>query len=158
MDPRMMNEWLKAQTQKQQLSTRSMEQQRQGMAITEQLNAEEEKFAKAHKHMLANMIKQYGKDKGTRVFYATVREKVKKLHENTVSVDNSPVADAIRIKLAKEQLKLPSTFKSSNYNNTFMKDTPVEQQKKLELQAKINQKLKKNEKQTDGEFGSEIQY
>jgi hypothetical protein len=158
MDPRMMNEWLKAQAQKEQMSTRAMELKRQGMAINEQLNAQEEKFAKANKHMLANMIKQYGEDKGTRVFYATVREKVKKLHENTVSMDNSPAADAIRIELAKQQLQQPSTFKSPNYSNTFMKDTPVEVQKKLELQARINQKLKKNEKQTDGEFGSEIQY
>jgi hypothetical protein len=129
MDPRMMNEWLKAQTQKQQPSTRSMEQQRQGMAITEQLNAEEEKFANAHKHMLANMIKQYGKDKGTRVFYATVREKVKKLHENTVAVDNSPEADAERKKLVAQELQQKSTIK-----------------------------LKKNEKLTDGEFGSEPHY
>jgi hypothetical protein len=78
MDRRMMNEWLKAQAQKPQPSTRSFELQRQGMPITEQLNAKEEKFAKEHKHMLANMIKQYGQEKGTRVFYATVREKVKK--------------------------------------------------------------------------------
>jgi len=46
MDPRMMNEWLKAQTQKQQPSTRSFELQRQGMLITEHINAKEEKFAK----------------------------------------------------------------------------------------------------------------
>jgi len=45
--------------------------------ITEQLNAEEEKYAKEHKSMLAGMIKQYGKEKGTRVFYATVRNKVR---------------------------------------------------------------------------------
>jgi hypothetical protein len=78
MDPRMMNEWLKAQTQKQQPSTRSIEQQRQGIAINEQLNAEEEAIAKSHKSMLANMIKQYGEEKGTRVFYAKVRELAKK--------------------------------------------------------------------------------
>ena len=129
MDPRMMNEWLKAQAQKQQPSTRSMELQRQGMAITEQLNTQEEKFAKAHKHMLANMIKQYGEDKGTRVFYATVREKVKKLHENTVAVDGSPEADAERKKLVAQELQQKSTIK-----------------------------LKKNEKLTDGEFGSEPHY
>ena len=78
MDPRMMNEWLKSQTQKQQPSTRSMEQQRQGIAITEQLNAKEEAVAKSHKSMLANMVKQYGEEKGTRVFYAKVREIAKK--------------------------------------------------------------------------------
>jgi len=87
MDPRMMNEWLKAQAQKQQLSTRSIELKRQGMAINEQLNAQEEKFAKEHKHMLANMIKQYGKDKGTRVFYASVRNAVKKLNEDAMVKD-----------------------------------------------------------------------
>jgi len=78
MDPRMMNSWLKGQSQKQQSSTRSMELKRQGMAINEQLNAKEEKFAKNNKHMLASMIKQYGEDKGTRVFYAKVREIAKK--------------------------------------------------------------------------------
>jgi len=30
------------------------------------------------KPAMANMIKQYGKEKGTRVFYATVREEAKK--------------------------------------------------------------------------------
>jgi hypothetical protein len=64
-----------------------MELKRQGMAINEQLNAKEEKFAKNNKHMLASMIKQYGEDKGTRVFYATVREKVKKLHEDAMIKD-----------------------------------------------------------------------
>jgi len=78
MDRRMMNEWLKAQAQKQQPSTRSFELQRQGMAITEQLNAKEEAVAKSHKSMLANMVKQYGEEKGTRVFYAKVREIAKK--------------------------------------------------------------------------------
>ena len=78
MDPRMMNQWLKAQTQKQQPSTRSIEQQRQGMAITEQLNAKEEAVAKSHKSMLTNMVKQYGDEKGTRVLYAKVREIAKK--------------------------------------------------------------------------------
>jgi hypothetical protein len=78
MDPRMMNAWLKSQTQKQQPSTRSMQQQRLGMAITEQLNAQEESIAKSHKSMLNNMVKQYGQEKGTRVFYATVREMAKK--------------------------------------------------------------------------------
>lgn len=107
----MMNQWLKAQTQKQQPSTRSMELQRQGMPITEQLNAKEEKFAKEHKHMLANMIKKYGQEKGTRVFYATVREKVKKLHENCASIDSSPIADALRKKIAAQELKQKSTIK-----------------------------------------------
>jgi hypothetical protein len=78
MDRRMMNEWLKAQAQKQQPSTRSFELQRQGMAITEQLNAKEEAVAKSHKSMLANMVKQYGEKKGTQVFYAKVREIAKK--------------------------------------------------------------------------------
>jgi hypothetical protein len=78
MDRRMMNEWLKAQAQKQQPSTRSFELQRQGMAITEQLNAKEETVAKSHKSMLDNMVKQYGEEKGTRVFYAKVREIAKK--------------------------------------------------------------------------------
>jgi hypothetical protein len=77
MDPRMMNAWLQSQSQKQQPSTRSFEQKRQGMAITEQLNAEEEAIAKSHKSMLTNMVKQYGSDKGTRVFYAKVREMAK---------------------------------------------------------------------------------
>ena len=78
MDRRMMNEWLKAQAQKQQPCTRSFELQRQGMAITEQLNAKEEAVAKSHKSMLGNMVKQYGEEKGTRVFYAKVREIAKK--------------------------------------------------------------------------------
>jgi hypothetical protein len=87
MDPRMMNAWLQSQSQKQQPSTRSMELKRQGMAITEQLNAQEEKYAKSHKSMLNSMIKQYGSDKGTKVFYATVREKVKKLNEDAMVKD-----------------------------------------------------------------------
>lgn len=78
MDPRMMNQWLKGQTQKPQQSTRSMELKRQGMPITEQLNAKEEAFAKSHKSMLTNMVKQYGEEKGTRVFYAKVRDLAKK--------------------------------------------------------------------------------
>jgi hypothetical protein len=78
MDRRMMNEWLKAQSQKQQPSTRSFELQRQGMAITEQLNTKEEAVAKSHKSMLDNMVKQYGEVKGTQVFYAKVREIAKK--------------------------------------------------------------------------------
>ena len=111
MDPKMMNEWLKAQSQKQQPSTRSMEQQRQGIAITEQLNTKEEKFAKANKHMLVSMIKQYGEDKGTRVFYATVREKVKKLNENCASIDTTPQSEALRKKLMAQELKQKSTIK-----------------------------------------------
>ena len=78
MDPRMMNEWLKAQSQKQQPSTRSMQQQRLGVPITEQLNAQEEAIAKSHKSMLNNMVKQYGQEKGTNAFYASVREMAKK--------------------------------------------------------------------------------
>jgi len=109
----MMNAWLKSQTQKQQPSTRSMQQQRLGMAITEQLNAQEEKYAKSHKSMLNNMIKQYGEEKGTRVFYAKVREDVKKLNENCASIDNSPIADALRKKLATQELKQKSTIKSN---------------------------------------------
>lgn len=45
--------------------------------ITEQLNAEEEAYAKEHKSMLKNMVDQYGQEKGTRVFYATVRNKIR---------------------------------------------------------------------------------
>jgi hypothetical protein len=81
MDRRMMNEWLKAQAQKQQLTERSFQQKRLGMAITEQLTPKEEKFAKANRHILSEMVKRYGSDKGTKAFYATVREQVKKLHE-----------------------------------------------------------------------------
>ena len=47
-------------------------------SLSEQLSAEEEKYAKEHKSMLTSMIKQYGKEKGTRVFYASVRNAVKK--------------------------------------------------------------------------------
>jgi hypothetical protein len=101
MDPRMMNAWLQSQTQKQQQSTRSFELQRQGMAITEQLNAQEEKFAKNNKHMLASMIKQYGSDKGTKVFYATVREKVKKMNEGVVHYMPDPAT--------RQSAPLPST-------------------------------------------------
>lgn len=45
--------------------------------LDEQLNAEEEAYAKEHKSMLKNMVDQYGQEKGTRVFYATVRNKVR---------------------------------------------------------------------------------
>jgi hypothetical protein len=114
MDPRMMNAWLQSQSQKQQPSTRSMELKRQGMAITEQLNAQEEKYAKSHKSMLTSMIKQYGSDKGTRVFYAKVREDVKKLNENCASIDSSPVADALRKIAMAQELKQKSTIKLNN--------------------------------------------
>ena len=46
--------------------------------LNEQLSAEEEAYAKSHKSMMASMIKQYGKEKGTSVFYASVRNAVKK--------------------------------------------------------------------------------
>jgi len=111
MDPRMMNEWLKAQSQKQQPSARSMELRRQGMAINEQLNAKEEKFAKSNKHMLDSMIKQYGEDKGTRVFYATVREKVKKLNENSAVIDMNAKEEAQRQAIIAQELKQKSTIK-----------------------------------------------
>jgi len=78
MDKRMMNAWLQGQAQKQELTTTRMQQKRLGINLNEQLSAEEEKYAKEHKSMLANMIDQYGKEKGTRVFYASVRNAVKK--------------------------------------------------------------------------------
>lgn len=101
MDKRMMMAWLQAQAQKQQPTTTKMEQMRQGIVPTaaaktvmghsateagsprqpseiyEQLSAEEEKYAKEHKSMLASMIKQYGKEKGTSVFYGKVRKAVR---------------------------------------------------------------------------------
>ena len=82
MDRRMMNEWLKAQAQKQQLTERSFQQKRLGMAITEQLTPKEEKFAKANRHILSEMVKRYGSDKGTQLFYSSVREQVKKINED----------------------------------------------------------------------------
>ena len=99
MDPRMMNAWLQSQSQKAELTTTKMQQKRLGIVpqaeanikagasavsastpktLSEQLSAEEEKYAEEHKSMLANMVKQYGKEKGTRVFYASVRNAVKK--------------------------------------------------------------------------------
>lgn len=81
MDRKMMNEWLKAQSQKQQLTERSFQQKRLGVAITEQLTPKEEKFAKANRHILSEMVKRYGSDKGTQLFYSSVREQVKKLNE-----------------------------------------------------------------------------
>lgn len=123
MDPKLMNQWLKAQSQKQQPSTRSMEQQRQGMAITEQLNAQEEKYAKAHKSMLNSMIKQYGEEKGTRVFYAKVRQDVKKLDENCASIDSSPIADALRKKIMAQELKQKSTIKPKSEEKTKPEET-----------------------------------
>jgi len=97
MDPRMMREWLAAQSQKRQLTEADMQRKRLGVVqqadektkkghpatragnpnIQEQLNAEEEAYAKEHKHMLSSMVDQYGKEKGTKVFYATVRNKVR---------------------------------------------------------------------------------
>lgn len=97
MDPRMMNQWLAAQSQKKQITEADMQRKRLGVVqqaeqktkkgysavdasnpnIHEQLNAEEEVYAKQHKHMLSSMIDQYGKNKGTEVFYATVRNKVR---------------------------------------------------------------------------------
>lgn len=91
-----MNAWLQGQAQKAQLTEADVQRKRLGIVkqaearnkagecataastpITEQLNAEEEAYAKEHKSMLAGMIKQYGQEKGTRVFYATVRNKVR---------------------------------------------------------------------------------
>jgi hypothetical protein len=91
MDKRMMNAWLAAQANNNHMKVmngvvpQAQARTKAGMCATdaatlsEQLNAEEEAYAKEHKHMMKNMITQYGKEKGTRVFYATVREKVKKL-------------------------------------------------------------------------------
>lgn len=112
MDRRMMNEWLKAQAQKQQPSTRSIELRRQGMSITEQLTPKEEKFAKANRHILSEMVKRYGSDKGTQLFYSSVREQVKKLNENSASIDNTTEADAERKVLIGKELKQKSTIKS----------------------------------------------
>lgn len=78
MDPRMMNAWLQSQAQKQELTTTRVQQKRLGIDLNEQLSAKEEAIAKKMKPAMANMIKQYGKEKGTRVFYATVREEAKK--------------------------------------------------------------------------------
>jgi hypothetical protein len=78
MDKRMMLAWLQGQAQKQELNTTKIEQKRQGFGLNEQLSAEEEAYAKSHKSMLKSMVDQYGKEKGTRVFYAKVREDVKK--------------------------------------------------------------------------------
>lgn len=113
MDPRMMNAWLLGQTQKVQVTEAEMQRKRLGIGLTEQLSPAEEKYARSHKSMMTSMIKQYGKEKGTRVFYATVRDKVKKLQENTVAVDTTPEAEAMHKKLAKEELKQKSTIKSS---------------------------------------------
>ena len=97
MDPRMMNAWLAGQAQKAQISPADMQRKRLGIVpnaaaktksglhataagtsnLSEQLNAEEEAYAKEHKHMLSSMIDQYGEEKGTKVFYATVRNKVR---------------------------------------------------------------------------------
>ncbi len=97
MDKKMMNQWLAAQSQKKQITEADMQRKRLGVVqqahektkkgypathagnpnIHEQLNADEEAYAKEHKHMLSSMIDQYGKDKGTKVFYATVRNKVR---------------------------------------------------------------------------------
>jgi hypothetical protein len=97
MDPKMMREWLAAQSQKRQLTEADLQRKRLGVVqqaeektkkghpathagnpnLQEQLNAEEEAYAKAHKHMLSNMVEQYGKEKGTKVFYATVRNNVR---------------------------------------------------------------------------------
>lgn len=77
MNPAMMRQWLLGQTQKATLSPADMQRKRLGVNLNEQLSAEEEAYAKEHKHMLSNMISQYGKEKGTKVFYATVRNKVR---------------------------------------------------------------------------------
>jgi hypothetical protein len=98
MDKKLMMAWLQGQAQKQELTTTKMQQKRLGIVpqaeqrvksgesatsastpktLSEQLSAEEEAYAKSHKSMMASMIKQYGKEKGTRVFYASVRNAVK---------------------------------------------------------------------------------
>ena len=77
MDKKMMMAWLQGQAQKQELTTTKMQQKRLGIDLNEQLSAEEEAYAKSHKSMMAGMIKQYGEEKGTKVFYATVRNKVR---------------------------------------------------------------------------------
>jgi len=74
----MMNAWLQSQAQKAELTTTRVQQKRLGIDLNEQLSAKEEAIAKKMKPAMANMIKQYGKEKGTRVFYATVREEAKK--------------------------------------------------------------------------------
>jgi len=78
MDKNLMLAWLQGQAQKQQVTPTSMLQNKMGNALNEQLSSEEEKYAKEHKSMLSSMIKQYGEEKGTRVFYASVRNAVKK--------------------------------------------------------------------------------
>ena len=93
MDRRMMNEWLKVQAQKQQLTERSFQQKRLGMAITEQLTPKEEKFAKANRHILSEMVKRYGSDKGTQLFYSSVREQVKKLNEEISTSRGEPYGE-----------------------------------------------------------------
>lgn len=103
MDRRMMNAWLQGQAQKAQITEAQMQRKRLGIVpqaearskdgecatsastpkinydagLNEQLNSEEEAYAKEHKSMLKNMVDQYGQEKGTRVFYATVRNKVR---------------------------------------------------------------------------------
>jgi hypothetical protein len=77
MNKQMMMAWLQGQAQKQELTTTRMQQKRLGINLNEQLSAEEEAYAKEHKSMLASMIKQYGKEKGTSVFYGKVRKAVK---------------------------------------------------------------------------------
>jgi hypothetical protein len=78
MDKNLMLAWLQGQAQKQQITPTSMLQNKMGNALNEQLSPEEEKYAKEHKSMLSSMIKQYGEQKGTSVFYASVRNAVKK--------------------------------------------------------------------------------
>ena len=90
MDRKMMNTWLAAQAnnthmkvlngvvpQAQANNKAGMHATKAATPLSEQLNAEEEAYAKEHKHMLKGMIDQYGQEKGTRVFYATVRNKVR---------------------------------------------------------------------------------
>jgi hypothetical protein len=89
MDRKMMNAWLAAQANNNPMKVlhgvvpQAQARTKAGMCATdaatlsEQLNAEEEAYAKEHKDMLGSMIKQYGKEKGTKVFYATVRNKVR---------------------------------------------------------------------------------
>lgn len=70
-------------------------------SINEQLSAEEEKYAKEHKSMLTSMIKQYGKEKGTSVFYGKVRKAVKELKEGAATLGTKLAIDFAKQGLAK---------------------------------------------------------
>ena len=112
MDQRMMNEWLAAQSQKRQLTEADMQRKRLGVAITEQLTPKEEKFAKANRHILSEMVKRYGSDKGTQLFYSSVREQVKKLHEQ----DDKLYPQKYRAR--SEGALEPAIYTQAGYNKT----------------------------------------